>query len=103
MYQQSLGQWASSLDALWIPAQFNLGSACIRGCRLALCVGLCERLLKSLRNPAGTILVPVPIEAAGLGMLLNLGVEYAIFFQPLPLPTTLAASLGGTPADVVSA
>ena len=103
LYQQGLGRWIGSLDALWVPAPFNLGSAFIRGCRLALCVAVCERLLKAVRNPSGVILVPVPIEAAGLAMLLNLALEYLLYFQPTALPSTLASSLGGTPADVVAA
>ena len=57
-------------------AVYSIGYSCTAvhapDLRLALCVAVCERLLKAVRNPSGVILVPVPIEAAGLAMLLNL-------------------------------
>lgn len=101
LYQQGIA--ASSLLAT---TELNLGSAVIRGCRITICLFVCEKLFKLLRAPTSVREVPVPVEAAGLAMCVNLALEYniaALGTEFNPIPRTLALSLGGTTADGAAA
>ena len=104
---------ATASSASWgAPATINLGAGAIRGCRIAACVLACESALKAARRPDllgdPTKQVPVPLEAAAAGLLVNLGLELAIAgwaaaHPAAALPRTFALSLAGAPADVAAA
>ena len=98
LYQQ--GVEAMTETGPWGTVDFNVGSAAIRGCRLSLCLFCCERIFKFLRAPNSKREVPVPIEAAAMALLVNLGLEYAVSAAFDPVPRTLALSLGGTPTEI---
>jgi hypothetical protein len=100
---------ATSASSWTAPSTINLGAGAIRGCRIACCVLACETALKAVRRPDllgdATKQVPVPIEAAGAALLLNLALEFSIAGWAAThggLPSTLALSLGGAPADVAA-
>ncbi|KAJ1450614.1 hypothetical protein M885DRAFT_531934 [Pelagophyceae sp. CCMP2097] len=98
----SLYQQALHAPALLGSVTVDIGGASIRGCRLAACLFVAEKVFKLLRAPASTHEVPVPVEAAGLAMVLNEVLEYAVAAVD-GLPRALAHSLGGAPADVATA
>jgi len=98
LYQQGVEAMTES-GSLGAPVDLNVGSAFIRGCRLSLCLFCCEKLFKALRAPASKREVPVPIEAAAMAVVVNLGLEYSIAASFEPIPKTLAMSLGGTPIE----
>mmetsp|Transcript_22675 Transcript_22675/g.68045 ORF Transcript_22675/g.68045 Transcript_22675/m.68045 type:complete len:177 (+) Transcript_22675:317-847(+) len=103
IYQQALrAPWAADVT-------IDVGGACIRGCRIAFCLFVAEGFFRTLRQqPPGQVgsrngpELAVPIEAAGLSLIGNLGLEYAIASLDY-VPTALAHSLGGTPLDVAVA
>lgn len=97
VYQQALPAVfaATPLDL----ATLDFGVALIRGCRLAACLLVSEKLFKAVRAPESTWEVPVPVEAAAVALLLNLGVEYEI--SSPQLPATLAHSVAASPVEVV--
>lgn len=77
----------------------DLGAACLRGCRLTLCLVAAEALfLVATDGPPK----PVPVEAAGVALLLNLLGEYAIGSGGY-IPDVLAHSLSSAPAEAVGA
>ena len=89
--------WATDPDA-YLTVDFE--GAVIRGSRIALCLYVAEKLFKALRAPESVREVPVPVEAAAVALLLNLGIEYTLC--TCPLPDALAHSVGGSPADVAT-
>lgn len=103
----SVYQQAIVATSALAPVTVNLGSACIRGCRLTICLFAAERFFKCLRAPTSQREVPVPVEAAALALCVNFALEYNVVhaFESLMvyMPDTLAMSLGGTPADVTAA
>ena len=111
--QSVFAQGVAASSASWgAPATINLGAGAIRGCRIAACVLACESALKAARRPDllgdPTKQVPVPLEAAAAGLLVNLGLELAIAgwaaaHPAAVLPRTFALSLAGAPADVAAA
>ena len=102
IYQQALPSLLSEPSPL-APVTLDLGGACIRGCRLTVCLLVAERIFKLFRAPESTWEVPVPVEAAAVSLLMNLGLEYAVGSLGDGLPRTLAHSLGGSPGDVAAA
>ena len=89
--------WATDPDA-YLTVDFE--GAVIRGSRLALCLYIAEKVFKALRAPESVREVPVPVEAAAVALLLNLGIKYTLC--TCPLPDALAHSVGGSPADVAT-
>ena len=82
--------WATDPDA-YLTVDFE--GAVIRGSRIALCLYIAEKLFKALRAPESVREVPVPVEAAAVALLLNLGIEYTLC--TCPLPDALAHSVVG--------
>ena len=98
VYQQAI----AATPTLLSPVTIDLGGAVIRGCRITLCLFVAEKTFKLLRAPESQREVPVPVEAAAACLVLNLLCEYVISAQGY-IPSALAHSLGGTPADVATA
>lgn len=101
----ALSVWQALLRAPWAtdPEAYltvDFEAAVIRGSRIALCLFIAEKAFKALRAPGRDGEVPVPVEAAAVALLLNLGTEYALCSHALP--DALAHSMGASPLDVAT-